>query len=145
MLIIFQNVKSFYIYIYIYICIPETVTTLLINCVLCLVARLYTTLCNPTDSSLPGSSAPGDSPGKNSGVDFHALLQGIFPTQGSNPGLQHCRRILYHMKHQGSPRILKWVAYLFSSGTSWPRNWPRRLGSPALQADSLPVELPGTP
>ena len=42
--------------------------------------------------SQPGSSVHGDSPGKNTGVGCHALLQGIFPTQGSNPGLPHCRR-----------------------------------------------------
>ena len=47
----------------------------------------------------PGSSVPGDSPGKNTGVDSHALLQGIFPTQGSHPGLLHCRWILYHLSH----------------------------------------------
>ena len=46
--------------------------------------------------SPPGSSAHGDSPGKNTGVGCHALLQGIFPTQGSNWGLLHCRQILYH-------------------------------------------------
>ena len=51
------------------------------------------------------------------------LLQGIFPTQGSSPGLLHCRRILYQLSHQGSPRILEWVAYPFSRGSSWPRNW----------------------
>ena len=45
------------------------------------------TLCDPVDSSLPGSSNHGDSPGKNTGVGCHALLQGIFPTQGSNPCL----------------------------------------------------------
>ena len=45
----------------------------------------------------------GDSPGKNTGVDCHALLQGIFPTQGSNPGLPHRRQILYNLSHQGSP------------------------------------------
>ncbi|KAM7232307.1 hypothetical protein CapIbe_017068, partial [Capra ibex] len=43
------------------------------------------------------------SPGKNTGVGFHALLQGIFPTQGLNPVLSHCKRILYHLSHQGSP------------------------------------------
>jgi len=47
-----------------------------------------------------------------------SLLQGIFPTQGSNPGLPHCRQILYQMSHKGSPRILEWVAYPFSSGSS---------------------------
>ena len=49
---------------------------------------------------------PWDSPGKNTGVGCHAFLQGIFPTQGSNPGLPHCRQILYHLSHQGSSRIL---------------------------------------
>ena len=44
-------------------------------------------LCNPTDCRLPGSSVHGDSPGKNTGVDSYFLLQGIFPTQGLNPGL----------------------------------------------------------
>ena len=44
----------------------------------------------------------GGSPGKNTGVCCHALLQGIFPTQGLNPGLLHCRRILYHLSHHGS-------------------------------------------
>ena len=56
------------------------------------------------------------------GVGCHALLQGIFPTQGSNPGLMHCRQILYLLSHQESPRILEWVAYPFSSGSSRPRN-----------------------
>ena len=44
--------------------------------------------------------------------------RGVFPTQGSNPGLLHCRRILYQLSHQGSPRILEWVAFPFSSGSS---------------------------
>ena len=43
-----------------------------------------------------------DSPG-NIGVGSHALLQGIFPPQGLNPGLPHCRRFLYHLSHQGGP------------------------------------------
>ena len=43
-----------------------------------------------------------NSPGKNTGVGCHALLQGIFPTQGSNPGHLHCRQILYHLSHEGS-------------------------------------------
>ena len=55
------------------------------------------------DCSPPGSSVHEDSPGKNTGVSCHALLQGIFPTQGSNPGLTQCRQILYHLSHQGSP------------------------------------------
>ena len=48
-----------------------------------LVAQSCPTLCNPMDCSPPGSSVHGDSPGKNTGVGCHALLQGIFPTQGS--------------------------------------------------------------
>ena len=48
--------------------------------------------------------------------------RGLFPTQGSNPGLPHCRWILYQLSHQESPRVLEWVAYLFSSWSSWPRN-----------------------
>ena len=55
------------------------------------------------DYSPPGSSVHGDSLGKNTKVGCHALLQGIFPTQGSNPGLPHCRQMLYHLSHQGSP------------------------------------------
>ena len=58
--------------------------------------RLCPTLCNPMDCSLPGSSIHEESPGKNTGVGGHALLQGIFPTQGSNLGLLHCGQILYH-------------------------------------------------
>ena len=60
-----------------------------------LAAQSCPTLCNPMDCSLPGSSVHGDSPGKNTGVGCHFFLQGIFPTQGSNPGLLHCRQILY--------------------------------------------------
>ena len=44
-----------------------------------------------------------DSPGRNTGMGFHVLLQGIFPTQGSNPCLLHCRQIIYCLSHQGSP------------------------------------------
>ena len=58
------------------------------------------------DYSPPGSSAREDSPGKNTGVGCHALLQGIFEIQGSDPGLLHCKRILYCLSHQGSPYIM---------------------------------------
>ena len=64
-----------------------------------------------------------NSPDQNTGVGSLSLLQGIFPAQGLNPGLLHCRRILYQLSHKGSPRILDWVAYPFSSRSSWPRNW----------------------
>ena len=73
--------------------------------VLCLVAQSHLTLCDPVDCSLPGSSVHGDSLGKNTGVGCHALLHGIFPTQGSNPGLPHCMWILYCLSHHGSPRM----------------------------------------
>ena len=55
----------------------------------------------------------------------YPLLHGIFPTQGLNPGLLHCRQILYQLSHQGSPRILEWVAYPFSRGSSQPSSWTR--------------------
>ena len=67
------------------------------------VAQSCPTLCNPVDCSLPGSLAHGIFPGKSTGVGCHFLLQGIFPTQGSNPGLPHCRQTLYHLSYQGSP------------------------------------------
>ena len=70
--------------------------------VLCLAAQLCLTLCDPMDSSPPGPSVHGDSPGENTGMGCHALLQGILPTQGSNPGLPHCRQILYQLSHQDS-------------------------------------------
>jgi len=87
-------------------------------CVLCLVTQSCVTLCNPMDYSPAGSSVHGDSPSKSTGVGCHAVLQGIFRTQGSKSGLPHCRQIFYHLSHQGSPRILAWVAYPFSRGTS---------------------------
>ena len=72
------------------------------------------------DSLWPHS--PWNSPGQNNGVGSLSLLQGIFPTQGSNSGLPHCRKIIYQLNHQGNLRILEWVAYPFSNGSSWPRN-----------------------
>ena len=147
-----------------------------------------------SDSLWPhGLYSPQNSPGQDIKVGSHSLLQGIFPTQASNPGLPHCRQILYQLGHQGSPRILEWEAYPFSSGSSWPRNWTRvsyiaggffiiwatreahqaplsmefsrqaywselplpspgdlpdpgiEPGSPALQADSLPLSHQGSP
>ena len=92
---------------------------------LCLVALSCPTLCNPMDRSLPGSSVHGDSPGKKTWLDFQALLQVIFTTEGLNPGIPHCRRILYRLSHQGNPKILKWVAYPFSRGSSQPRHQTR--------------------
>ena len=69
-----------------------------------------------------GQNSPSNSPGQNTGVSSSSLLQGIFPTQGLNPGIPHCRQILYQLRLQGSPRILEWVAFPFSSRSSQPRN-----------------------
>ena len=55
---------------------------------------------------------------QDAGVGSHSLLQKIFPTQGSNLGLLHCRQIVYHLSHQGSLTILEWVAYPLFRGSS---------------------------
>ena len=79
-----------------------------------------------SDSLQPhGLYSPWNSPGQNTGVGSPSPLQGILPTQGLNPGLPHCGQILYQLSHQGSPRILEWVAYPFSSRSSQPRNQTR--------------------
>ena len=76
------------------------------------------------DSLWPqGLYSPRNSPGQNIGVGSLSLLQEIFPTQGSNPGLPHRKQILYQLSHKGSLRILEWITYPFSSGSSWLRNW----------------------
>ena len=71
---------------------------------LCLVARLYLTVC---DYSPTSSCVHGDSPGKNTGVGGHSRFQAIFATQGVNPGLLHCGRILYQLSRQGSQTDLQ--------------------------------------
>ena len=81
----------------------------------------------PSSLALQADSLPAEpqEKPKNTRVGSLSLLQGIFLTQESNWGLLHCRQILYHLSHQGSPRILEWVAYPFSSGSSLPRNRTR--------------------
>ena len=78
--------------------------------------------------------SPWNSPGQNTGMGSRSLLQGIFPTQGSNPGLQHCRQILYQLSRQGSPKcilsVLRGMWDLSSLSRYW--TWP-----PALEAQSL--------
>jgi len=69
--------------------------------------------------------SPWNSPGQNTGVGSPSLLQRIFPTQRSNPGLLSCRQVLYQLSHKGTPRILERVAYPFSSRASPPRNQTR--------------------
>ena len=78
----------------------------------------------PRSPTLQVDSLLSEPPGKpkNTGVGSLSLLQGIFPTQESNQGLLHCRQILYQLSQKGSLRILEWVAYPFSSGSSQPRN-----------------------
>ena len=61
----------------------------------------------PNSLPLHGLYRPWNSSGQNTGVGSLSLLQGIFPTQGSNPGLLHCRWILYQLSHKGRPRILE--------------------------------------
>ena len=103
------------------------------------VAQSCSTFGNPMDCSPPGSSVHG--------ILQVRILEWVavpfsrgFSTQGLNPGLPHCRQILFHLSHQGSPRILEWVAYFSPRDLSDPRI---KLGSHPLQADSLPAELPG--
>ena len=72
------------------------------------------TLCDPLHCRPPGSSIHGDSPDKNTGVGYYAPLQGIFTTQGSNPGLPHFRWILYHLSHQEMSYALTDIGNLIS-------------------------------
>ena len=96
--------------VWIYFILPVRRTSR--SSLLWLVTQSCLTLCDPMDYSLSGSSVHGDSPGKNTGVGCHALLQGIFPTHGLNPGLPYCRQILYLLSHQGSPTsLLLWCIF----------------------------------
>ena len=72
-----------------------------------------------------GLYSPWNSPGQNTAVGSLSLLQGIFPTQGLNLGFPHCKQIPYQLSHKGSQKILGWVVYPFSRGSSWPRNQTR--------------------
>ena len=99
-----------------------------------------------SDSLQPqGLHTPWNSPGQNTGVGSLSTLQGTFPTQGSDQGLPPCRRILYQLSHKGSPRILEWVAYPFSSGSaSQSLTW--QSGSPSLPtAKTRGCSLPQRP
>ena len=81
---------------------------------------------------------PQTSPGKKTGVGSNFLLQGIFPTQGSNPGLPHCRQIRYHLSHQGSPETL-WV----NINLRW--NSSHLSTSSPPEAHTLLLPCPGAP
>ena len=88
-----------------------------------------------------GLQSPQNSPGQNTGVGSLFLLQGIFPTQGSNPDLLHRGKLLYQLSHKGSLSMLEWVAYLFFSGSSRPSN---RTGvSCILSGDDLEIDYRG--
>ena len=93
---------------------------LYILCVLWLVAQPGLTLCDPMDCSPPGSSVHGDSPGKITEVGCHALLQGIFPIKGSNPGLSDCRWILYQLSYQAFGSS---IMFLYKMKVSYDRIW----------------------
>ena len=84
---------------------------------LCLVTQSCPTLCDPMDCSLPVSSVLRDSPGKNTGTGCHALVQGIFPTQGSNPGLPQCRQIVLPSELSGKPGQRLGVTFLGRLGS----------------------------
>ena len=113
---------------------------------------------------------PWDSPGNSPGVDCHFFLQGIFPTQGSNPGLPHCTQTLYRLSHQGSQKVKSLSrVWLFSTPWNVDRQAPLSMGfsrqqywsgwpfpspgdfpnpgiepeSPTLQVDTLSSEPPG--
>ena len=85
------------------LCVCVCVCVCLCVCLCMLVTQLCPTLCNPVDCSFPGFSVHEKSTGRNTGVDCCALLQGIFPTQRSNPCLLHSRQILYCLSNQGNP------------------------------------------
>ena len=85
------------------------------------IAQLCPTPCDPMHYIY----SPWNSPGQKTGAGSLSLLQGTFPTQGLNQDLLNCRWILYQLSHKGSPRILEWLAYSFSRGSSWPRNQTR--------------------
>ena len=136
-----------------------------------LITQSCLTLCDLINYNLPGSPVHGILQA-NTRVGSHSLLQGIFPTQGSNPGVLHYRQILYHLSHQGSPNIPKngcklffsiprtiahqallsmefsrqeyWCEYPFLSLRHLP-NPGIKPGSPALQTDSLSSEPLGKP
>ena len=69
---------------------------------------------------------PYNSPGKNTGVGCHSLLQGLFPTQGLNPGLLHCRHVLYHLSRQESPWLNLFFGWSFSTDKGRQRTWETR-------------------
>ena len=124
-------------YIYTYIC--KICMCYTIYAVLRLVAQSCPTLCNPMDCSPPGSSDDGDSPGKNTGVDCHVLLQWIFPRDQTQ--VSHIARGFFTSKPPRKPKNTR-------LGIPSPKDLPEpgiELESLTLQVDSLSAELPGKP
>ena len=111
-----------HIYVYTHICICMNIHIKSYICVWKSLSRVWL-FATSLDCSPPGSSVHGYSPSKSTGVGCHGLLQGIFPTQGSNQRLPQCRKTLNCLSHQGSPWMLEWEAYPPSRGSSQPRNW----------------------
>ena len=107
--------------------------------------QYHLTLCDPMDCSPPGSFVHGILQARILEWVAMPYSRGICPIQELNRGLLHCRRFLYCLSHQGSPRILEWrilewIAFPF------PGEFPDpgiELESPLLQANSLRAELPG--
>ena len=85
----------------------------------CLVTQSCPTHCNLMDCSPLDSSIHGDSPGKNTGVGCHVILQGIFITQRSNTGLPHCGQILYRLSHQRNSNSYKYLGIFLSLSLSF--------------------------
>src|SRR5574337_797045 len=103
-----------------------------INHCVCLVTQLCLALCDPMDCSLPGLLCPWNFPGKSTRVGCHFLLQGIFPTQGSNPGLPHCSLLIWTggstplLCLEGVPDLPvapQDEAGLTKTFQTWPRGW----------------------
>ena len=97
------------------------------------VTQLCLTVCDPH-----GLVSPWNSLGHNTIVGSLSFLQGIFPIQGSSPGLPQYRWILYQLSHKESPKILEWVPYSSSSGSSQPKNLT---GVSYIAGEFFPPEL----
>ena len=118
-----------------------------LQCTVCTHAQSCVPLCDPTDCGPPDSSVYGDSSGKNTGVGCLALLQEIFPSQGSNPGLLHCGQIFFLPSELPAKPMNTGVGCHFLPQGSFPaQEWnPSLLESPALAGGFFTTEEPGRP
>ena len=109
-LLLFFQIGPFVPYFRFHVCVCVCVCARALSCPAlqpAFVSQSHSTLCNPMDHNPPGSSVHGIFQARIAEwVASHSLLQGVFPTQESSPGLLHCRKILYHLSHQRNP-ILK--------------------------------------